>query len=658
MKKFFSITMLALIVGMAGCKKDSEFLDVPPISIVPEDVAFSDPALVLSVLGDLYNRQVDFTALDGRPIPESNSGDINNPDIEAGWRTMADFSESFPSENGSYFIVQRTGWDYGEWRIDWRRSYNYIRDVNLFIQRDSAATQLPEADKSRFLAEGRFLRANYYFEMVKRMGGVPLITSSLQYDATKGDASAVQFARAKESEIYDFVISEAEAIKNQLPDDVNEKSRATKAAALAMEARAALYAASIAKYGTLRTPQVSLPGGEVGIPADRAAGYYQTALKAAQEIINGGHYQLYKVLPDLADNFAAIFLDKSSVNQESIFIEDFKVGGRTQGFTINDQPYSISDEGGDAGRLNPSLNLVESFEKLDNTYAPLATTDASGNPIYYDFNPNATFNIFAGRDARLAGTVLLPNGIFKGKRVDIWAGYQLADGSILTSDEAGKLKPLPGTNTEVQVVGKDGPVNGLEFRTQSGFYIRKYLDPTVGSGRRGRGSDIAYIRYRYAEVLLNAAEAAFELGQTGLAATYMNEVRARAGLTTLLTPAEITFDRIVHERRVELAFEGHILFDMKRWRIAHIVWDGVPMSLTDLKSNIGSATKRNTQPWGLWPYRIYNPANAATNGKWIFKEVKPARVEGSNLFRLGNYYSAIGDNIRSANPKIVRQPNQ
>ncbi len=655
MKKILFITMSALMFGVWGCKKDSEFLNIPPIQVVPNNVAFSDPALVLSVLGDLYNRQLDFSSLDGRPIPESRLDQPNNPDIEAGWRTFTDFSESFPSENGSAFIVQRTGWDYGEWRVDWARSYAYIRDLNLFIQRDSAATQLTSADKTRFLAEARFLRANYYFEMVKRMGGVPLITNTLQYDY-KGDASSLQSPRAKESDIYDFIISEAEAIKSQLPSDPTEKSRASKGAALAMEARAALYAASIAKYGAT-TPQVSLPGGEVGIPSAMAPAYYGKALAAAQEIINGGagQYQLYKVLPDLSDNFAAIFLDKSSVNQESIFIEDFKVGGKTHNFTVNDQPYSISDENGssDAGRLNPSLNLVQAFEKLDNTYAPIPTTDASGNPVYY----TNQLDVFAGRDARLAGTVLLPNGLYKGKRVDIWAGYQLADGSVLSSDNYVNQKPLPGTTKAVQVVGSDGTVNGLEARSQSGFYIRKYLDPVIGSGRRGRGSEVAFIRYRYAEVLLNAAEAAFELGQPNIAAGYMNQVRARAGLTTPLATGDITFDRIVHERRVELAFEGHILFDYKRWRIAHIVWNGTPTSVSDLKTNIGLATQKSTQPWGLWSYKIYNPGTP-NDGKWIFKEVLPASVTGTNRFQFGNYYSAISDAIRAANPKIVRQPNQ
>ncbi|MEJ7676971.1 MAG: hypothetical protein WKG06_03670 [Segetibacter sp.] len=136
--------MSGLLLGVWGCKKDSEFLDIPPIQVVPNEVAFSDPALVLSILGDLYNRQLDFSALDNRPVPESRLNEPNNPETEAGWRTFTDFSESFPSENGSSFIVQRTGWNYDEWRVDWARSYAYIRDLNLFIQRDSAATQLTE----------------------------------------------------------------------------------------------------------------------------------------------------------------------------------------------------------------------------------------------------------------------------------------------------------------------------------------------------------------------------------------------------------------------------------------------------------------------------------------------------------------------------------
>ena len=639
MKKLLSISaIVAVVLGMAGCKKDSDFLNVQPTTFLTTDQVFSDPNLALTVLADLYNRQEDIS-------------NIGGTSADPGWRSLADFSESFPSENGSSYLVQRTGWPYNQWAIDWPTAYTYIREVNLFLERDSASTQLADADRKRFYAEGRFLRAMYYFELCKRYGGVPLILHSLTLPSK--DVSTIQFPRAKESDIYDFVISEAEAIKGDLPADPTQKSRASRAAAVAMECRAALYAGSTAKYGA-STPAVSLPGGEVGIPASKATDYYTKALNAAKEIIAGtdGTYGLYNNGGNLSDNYANLFLDKASI--ETIYFEDFKTGGKTHPFTTNDQPYSLSDEGGDAGRLDPSLNLVEQYENLDNTFAPLATVDGANNPVYY----TNLQDIFAGRDARLAGTVLLPDGLYKGKKVDIWAGYVLADGTLFTSDEAGHTKALPGTTTPVQVVGIDGPVNGLELRTQSGFYIRKYIDPAVGSGRRGQGSTVAFIRYRYAEVLLNAAEASFELGNLADAATYMNQVRARAGLTTPLVAADISFDRVVHERRIELAFEGHILFDMKRWRLAHKVWDGTPTSVTDIKSNLGVAGTHSTQPWGLWPYKVYNPADPTTNGKWIFKETRPALATGYNKFLFGNYYSQISNDALSANPKLIRQPNQ
>jgi hypothetical protein len=632
MKKLL-ITIMIVLIGTQSCKTDKEFLDVPPLSILTTDIVFSDPALALSVLGDLYNRAVDFTSL------------------KTGWASFVEFSEAFPSDGST---VATTTWNYGTWGL---YEYGYVRDLNLFIERLNASNGLDAANKARFTAEARFLRAQYYFEMVKRMGGVPLITKSLIYE-NGTDVTAFQFPRAKESEVYDFIISEAEAIKGLLPSSSLQKSRATAAAALAMECRAALYAGSIAKYG-VKSPLVTLPNGEVGIPSNRATGYYTIALNSAKAIINGtvGDYKLYTATPDLAENFAAIFYDKSASNKETIFIEDFKsFTEKTHQFTTQTQPFAQSEEAAnsDAGRLNPSLNLVEAFEKLDNTYAPIGTRDDKGSPIYYTNMQDA----FAGRDARLAGTIILPDALFKGKKVDIWAGYVLADGKIVSAANSSVLQTLPGTATAVQVVGADGPVDGLAFRTQTGFYIRKYLDPAPQSGTRGRGSDLPFIRYRLGEVLLNAAEAAFELGDLGLANLYFNQLRARAGLTTPFTLTSANgFDRIVHERRVELVFEGHTFFDTKRWRIANEVWDGTKMTVADLVGNIGVANKRNTQPFGLYPYKLHDPGNP-NHGKWTYREVLPGRVTGALTFRNGNYYSQIADNLIIANPKLVRQPNQ
>jgi starch-binding outer membrane protein, SusD/RagB family len=632
MKKYFFITIGSLFIAISACKKDSEFLDIQPTSILTNQQAFTDPAQVLSIVVDLYVRQYDLSSFDNT------------------WTSMADFSESFPSDNGQAAIVQRTEWPLNAWAL-W--DYAYVRDLNLFIERATAATTLSEPDKQRFVAEARFLRANHYFELVKRMGGVPLITKSLTYDY-KGDPTYLQTPRAKESEVYDFVISEAEAIKNLLPANLADKSRASKGAALAMEARAALYAASIAKYG-VNTPTVTLPGAEVGIPASMANGYYTKALNAAKEIINGsaGPYGLYMRKPDLSENFASIWYDKAN-NPETIFIEDYKLRtAKVHGFTTNNQPrFGAEEEEG--GRINPSLNLVQSFEKLDNTFAPIPITDALGNPIYYT-NPQ---DAFAGRDARLAGTVMIPGSYGRNRNVDIWAGIQLADGSVVSGDDRGVQKTLPGGSAPVQVVGFDGPINGKEHTAQTGFYLRKFIDPAPGGGSRGTQSEVPWVRYRYSEVLLNAAEAAFELGQPGEAAGYMNQVRARAGLIIPLTAAEINLDRIVHERRVELAFEGHLLFDMKRWRLAHVIWDGTKMTVADLLGNIGKeSTKRNTQPFSLWPYKYHNPGNA-NHGKWLYKINMLGAVTAANRFQMGNYYSFIDDNVRANNPKIVRQPNQ
>tara|TARA_R110000796_G_scaffold67449_5_gene154861 strand:+ start:131148 stop:133037 length:1890 start_codon:yes stop_codon:yes gene_type:complete len=629
MKKYIYILGIATILNI-GCSSDTEFLDREPTQLLTEDQVFSNESLALSVLANLYNRYYDF-------------GTVEN------WASLSDFNVSFWSENGRYGSFENNGYGYGDWGT-W--DYQYIREINLFLKRLDASTVLGDATKSRLLAEARFLRASYYFEIVKRMGGVPLVLEPEEYDFS-GDASYLQHPRETEAAIYDFVIAEAEAIKDILPTDANTKSRASKGAALAMEARAALYAGSIAKYGAT-TPLVTLPGNEVGIPASKADAYYTIALNAAEDIITGeaGAYALYTKKPELDDNFASIFYDKSN-NPEAIFVEDYKLqSGKVHGFSISNQPrFGAEEEEG--GRINPSLNLVQSFETLDGNYEPLPNVDNLGDPIYY----NNIGDVFAGRDARLAGTVILPGSSFKGKPVDIWAGYELGDGTIVSGDSRGQQKTLPGATSATQVVGFDGPINGLEFTAQTGFYIRKYMDPKAGSGQRGVQSDVWFIRYRYAEVLLNAAEAAFELNQPDKAAGYMNEVRTRAGITTLLVAGDITFDRIAHERYVELAFEGLYFYDLKRWRLAHVVLNGVPISESEITQNIGVATKIHTQPYGFWPYKIYDPGNA-NDGKYVYKVVRPTRVTGADRFQLGNYYSAIGQDIINNNPKIVKNPNQ
>ena len=110
----------------------------------------------------------------------------------------------------------------------------------------------------------------------------------------------------------------------------------------------------------------------------------------------------------------------------------------------------------------------------------------------------------------------------------------------------------------------------------------KLLDENVGIGGTWSNSGTDYIVFRYAEVLLNFAEAAFELGKEGEAIIPVNQIRSRAGISSL---SSITRDQIRHERKVELAFEGHRYWDLRRWRTA-------TTELTRSFSEIGRASCR------------------------------------------------------------------
>jgi hypothetical protein len=116
----------------------------------------------------------------------------------------------------------------------------------------------------------------------------------------------------------------------------------------------------------------------------------------------------------------------------------------------------------------------------------------------------------------------------------------------------------------------------------------------------------------------------------------------------------MSLNRFILERRAEFAFENHQLWDYKRWRIAHVVWNGSNPGLTN---DPGNALAPSTRVYGLYPYKIYNPGQP-NHDKWVFRNVNLASVSESHNFRLGNYYSRIDDAIINENPLIVRNPNQ
>jgi len=627
MKSIYKYLLLILLpLYLSGCAE--KWLEEPKSTtiLLPEQV-WNDPKMITSILANLYNR-----------IPMHSA-------IHSGWQNFAAYDEGMAAVSadlnaGNNNIVQ---YDYNRWTL-W--NYDLIRDANLCLEGiDKYSTVLTEAVKTQFRAEFRFLRAYNYFELVKRMGGVPIITKQLIYDYS-GDATDLRNKRNKEHEVYDFIASECDAVKD-IVGNTGSKDRANKYTVLALKSRAMLYAGSIAKYNNLMPSPITSAGGEVGIPASMANTYYTAALNAAKEIITSNQYQLYNKNPNLGENFYEALTKKIS-NPEMIMVTDFNISkAKKHNFSYQNICRTMREDNLSSSSVVPTLNLVEDYEYLDGTPGTMkgvgdGTVAGQASWIFYD-NPA---DIFANKDARLYGTVVYPGTSFKGVDVQMQAGvyewnpatnrYDRTESSTFGAlYKDGKL-----------LTGNGGPMRSSTEVSNTGFYIKKYIDPATMSSARGVGTDIAWIHFRYAEVLLNAAEAALELGGANVAdaVNYVNQVRQRAGFPpNSLDAGTLTMARLQNERRVELAFEDHRVWDLARWRLAHVYWDG-------------QAANQKAVMYALFPYRVINSVDPTKDGKYVYDKFVAPKFVAPRFYRMGNYYSEISQTVLDNNPLIVKNP--
>lgn len=600
-----------------------DFLDRTPTDFLEEDQVWNDESMVLGVLTNIYNNV---------PMNGSLENDVNfsliddmmwcglmNTDVETARNQMVAYAYDFLR----YY------------------DYEYIYKMNQAIEKLKEST-LSDDNIKVFDSEFRFLRAYTYFEMARRMGGVPLITQTAEY--THGmDVTQLQIARSSEAEIYDFVYEECMAIKEYLVANnaVTNVSRANKYTALALASRAMLYAGSISKYNAAMSSPITSPlqSGVVGMTGTDPSGYYKKALAAAEEIINDGVFRLHEV--SSADDFYNAICTKAG-NREVLWSKDYS-SGKFHTFSFANIAQSMNEDNDNGADLCPTLGLVESFLPLDGGEARLADKDANGNYIAYD---NVS-DLFEGRDYRLKGTCLVPGQTFKNAQLDILAGVAIyqSDGTyrlIEGTDANSTYEPAddhPNADGG-RFVGKDGPLSRATY-TNTGFNLRKYVDESIGTSARGQGSYIWWVYFRMGEVYLNAAEAAMELGQTDKALRYVNAIRERAGFgADSWSAADLTIDNLLHERRCELAMEDHRYWDMKRLRKAHTQWDGVQ--------------SENTMLYALYPFRVIGGPN---DGKYIFDRHVAYRFRAPRNFRLGNYYSSFDTDVLNKNPKLVQNPN-
>ena len=608
-KRYMLVALTSLVLSMTAC---NGFLDREPDKIMTDEQIFSDPVMIKSVLANYYGR-------------------VTWGQHVADWGSFTIIDDAARCDGGP---DQRSTFEDDLWRV---YDYTLVRNINQFLKGLRETTALTDAEKAPLEGEARFLRAWYYFNMCRGLGGMPIVGDDI-FDYTPGmDVTSMQYPRSTEAEMYDYIISECQAIAGMMSTNKQTNSaRANKWTAKMLEARAALYAGSIANYNNKMTTPIKTDGGEVGIPADKAEGYYKIALAAAEDVILNSPYELQDKRPDDKGlNFYQAVSVKEN-NTEVIWARDYKYPGQTHGFTTSNAPKSHAEDI-DNSWLGVVLNLVEQFEEID--------TDTPGEGSKIETMENGSYKFydsadapFKNRDPRLWGTVIYPNATLKSSPVILQAGqlnkvdgkWQILTGDLDSKDAQGNI-----------ITALNGPKESNEqYINKTGFYIRKFIDETPSAGTRGRGSEMWMPRFRMAEAYMIAAEASFELSN-GKALDYINAVRNRAGVKPLKT---VTFDNIVHENRVEFAFEDHRYWDMKRWRLADKIWNG--------NNNDELARHRR-----LWPYLVVAPGDP-NDGKWVFVEDYLFMSPNARYFRMQNYYNFLDLGWFNNNPKLVKNPYQ
>ena len=570
MKKIFKYTF-AIVLGLSLCSCDKLFDSLEgDLTKMSEEDMTSSQAGMEKLLSDVYN---------SIPMDAFNTKDQNT--------TLASYSK------GCGYSMDVTGF--------W--NYTKMRSINYFIQQVDEALEkkaINTATRDAMLGEAIFARAYCYFAMVRRYGGVPIVTEPLDQFYDGGENEGLYVPRSTEKETWDFVISELDKAIELLPDSRNDGNyRATKWSALGLQSRVALYAASVSKYwgkeaipGDYKSVQQKLTYME----ASYANAYYAKCIEACEKIMNSGKFSLYggatTSVAKAKENLTNLFLERQDC--EFLFGKTYKNGqtDATNGFDINNSPNQAHETitNGGWGNYSITSDLVDMFDdynaaggRVDGTvktrndgredlnFAQIinsaSTFDKNADFIEYD-NPQ---DPFLNKDARFQAWVLYPGCDFRGLKIKA-QGAVWVDGNKSPEFYENKKYTVNGVDyyglgsaNEAEIsafvrVGSTGTSNHSYFWS-SCFGIRKFLDPTKALVY----SSNPWCDIRYAEILLNYAEAVVESGQGSAAKAkeVLNDIRHRAAFTDNI---ELTLENVLHERTVELAFEGDQSYTLHRRR--------------------------------------------------------------------------------------------
>jgi starch-binding outer membrane protein, SusD/RagB family len=599
MKKLQFLLYLGLACYLLpSCNK---YLDNTPQNSIAGNAQWADTTTADLFLNSIYG---DLSNNSSTPDPQDSYTDDNDGGVYwLSWQWKqgivgADINGGTPMEN-DYNAADYT---------DWSAVYTFVRACNTYIQEVNANTAtLPASYRNRRIDEARFLRAWFYTYLWMHVGGLPIIT--VPQEVTTDTHAQLYQSRTTFEQTFDFIDQQLDSIVNDnyLIAKYNhgdaDAGRATIGAALALKGWIELFAASPA-FNTA-TPVVGADPNHFYSFAGADNSRYATAAATNLKFINSLGNSVYSLYPDLT----TLWTEGTEYNSEVIWDRQLldNVGGDNG--TDRDLfggPVYILGQYYTWGNYDPTQELVDQFRM------------ANGRVIT---DPNSGYDPqhpYVNREQRFYDWIVYDGAPYKQN----W---------------------MPSTDTIYTRIDQVHPsLNQIDFATadvsNTAYYFRKTLNPDIRPAG-GAIDGLNYIYYRYAEVLLNYAEAQNEaVGPDGSVYSALDQIRTRGSLPTLeatyggqVLSQDSMRSVIRNERRVELCFENKRFYDIIRWRIAQSVM----------------SVDRHAM-------KITNSSPTDDAGVWIYT---PVLLGHPHVFTQQMYVNPIPQSVIDQNPNIMQNPN-
>ena len=580
MKQYKIILILISLLYLTSCE---EYLDKSPDLGLTEDEVFNNFFTVRGYLDKSYSCVLDYTFWRSNGMERAHIGQLS----DEGANPYSTKMDRFVNRGKWLDDKQAPDVGWGEEYVGSTRgnvipnAFYALRIANKVVVKAPLMTNLTQAQKDQLLGQAHFLRAWFYFEIIRRVGGMPKLDKAFSSD------DEFDVPRLTYQESTDWIVEQLDMAISLLPDawPSQEVGRPNKAAAYALKSMAELYAAS----PLMKNPIDVIENNGYDVErAKTAAQYAKECLEYIENVapkhrmMPGSQYKhIFYHFPNYYSDESLWYLNSVGQNRNT-----------TPDLPIHWQNVRFSKRGGNYGQANVSVsqNIVDKFETINGYAAKLTATGwVSDDPAFDPANP------YANRDPRFNAFILYPGepyGIFSDSTqnyVCTWEG------------------------------GADVAVPPIEM-VRTRYMVKKWQWPE--SVRLDKSDEVGYAKYYYntihirtTQVWLDYAEAMNEaygpttkpVGYTYSAVEAINMVRNRVGMPNVKN--EIAADAlkmrelIRNERAVELLFENHRWFDIRRWMIAEEVLN-VPNPIKGVKVTASSATSLKPNPGNVFTYQL------------------------------------------------------